>query len=330
MGAYSSLVNIVLSAAFGLLLVSPPAFAASTQSKDGGADAGKAVTFSTADGVLLHGQLFSPEGAPSAEVPLRGGILFVHEPNRSRRDWAYMAEKMSRLGFTTLTFDLRGHGDSLFRGDEELDREIFMDEDYAAMAQDVSAAAAYLLQQSGVAGLGLQLAGSDLGGSLALLHAVRESAVSSVALLSPGLGYDSINAIGQARELGGRHLMMVFSMEDSYSKKSTEVLAKERTGPTHVEILMGVGHGTKMLSRDPSLEVLLMRWFLGRIFAQDGRAPDEAVGRPGAVDKSAPSYDVEAEKKRRVDALEGSRESAVQAVDEDEAEAEGKRWDDTK
>jgi pimeloyl-ACP methyl ester carboxylesterase len=322
--------KIAFGAAFGLLLVGSPAFAESAQDKDVGVDAGKAVTFSTADGVRLHGQLFAPEVPSSAEAPPRGGILFVHEPNRSRRDWAYMAQKMSRQGFTTLTFDLRGHGDSLLRGDEELDREIFMDEDYAAMAQDVTAAAAYLLQQPGVAGLGLQLAGSDLGGSLALLYAGGDSAVRSVALLSPGLGYDSINAIGQAAKLGDRHLMMVFSMEDSYSKKSTEILAKERSGPTHVEILMGVGHGTKMLSRDPSLEVLLMRWFLGRIFAQDGRSPDEAVGRPGAVDKSAPSYDVEAEKKRRAEALDSSQESAIQAVDEDESDAEGKRWDDTK
>jgi dienelactone hydrolase len=198
------------------------------------------------------------------------------------------------------------------------------------MAQDVTAAAAHLQQQPGVADLGLQLAGSDLGGSLALLHAVGDSSVRSVALLSPGLGYDSINAIGQAGKLGARHLMMVFSMEDSYSKKSAEVLAKERSGPTHVEILMGVGHGTKMLSRDPSLEVLLMRWFLGRIFAKDGRSPEEAVGRPGAVDKSAPSYDVEAEKKRRSEALDGTKESAIQAVDEEEPDSETKRWDDTK
>lgn len=324
MGACRSLKNIVLSASFGLLLGCPTAFAAAPQSTD--AEAGKAVTFSTGDGVLLHGELF----APSAEALPRGGILFVHEPNRSRRDWAYMAQKMSRQGFTTLIFDLRGHGDSLQRGAEELDRELFMDEDYGAMAQDVAAAAAQLQQQPGVAGLGLQLAGSDLGGSLALLHAVGDSSVRSVALLSPGLGYDSINAIGQAGKLGDRHLMMVFSMEDSYSKKSTEVLAKERSGPTHVEILMGVGHGSKMLSREPSLEVLLMRWFLGRIFAQDGRSPEQNLDRPGAVDKSAPSYDVEAEKKRRVEALGGTKESAIQAVDKDDSDEESKRWDDTK
>jgi pimeloyl-ACP methyl ester carboxylesterase len=327
MPVFSRLIVIVLGASFGLLSVAPPSVAGSSESKTVAADAGDAISFTSADGVLLHGQLFSPES--DAAAPRRGGIVFVHGPNRSRRDWAYMAQKMSRQGFTTLTFDLRGHGASLLRGDEELDREIFMDADYAAMAQDVTAAVTYLKQQPGVAELGLQLAGSDLGGSLALLHAVAEPSVRTVTLLSPGLGYDSINAIGQAAKLGDRHLMMVFSLEDSYSKKSTEVLAKERSGPTHVEILVGVGHGTKMLSRDPALEVLLSRWFLGRIFAQDGRAAGQ-VGRPDSVDKSAPTYDIEAEKKRRVEALEGAKKSSIQAVDEDDSEAERKRWDDAK
>jgi dienelactone hydrolase len=238
-----------------------------------------------------------------------------------------MAQKMSRHGFTTLNFDLRGHGDSLMKGDEELDREIFMDEDFVAMSQDLRAAVVLMKQQPGVAERGVQLAGSDLGGSLALLEAVGNADVLSVAMLSAGLGYDSINTMGQAAKLGERHLMMVFSIEDSYSKKSTEVLAKERTGPTHIEILYGVGHGTKMLSRDPGLEVLLMRWFLGRIFARDGRPADQ-VHKPGSVDKSAPTYDVEAEKKRREKASADAQNSAIKAVDEESSDAERRRWDE--
>ena len=318
--------RLLLSFAAVLLALLPgPAAWASPSSGTVAESAGELVVFTSADGVELRGQLFRSE---SAVQQSRGGILFVHEPNRSRRDWAYMAQKMSRHGFTTLTFDLRGHGESLRKGEEELDREIFMDEDYAAMSQDVDAAVDFLRSQPDVAELGLQMAGADLGGSLSLLHAVENPQVHSVALLSPGLGYDRVNIIGSGLKLGARNLIMVFSIEDSYSKKSTEVLAKERGDrPTHIEILYGVGHGTKMLSRDPELEVLLMRWFMGRIFAQDGRVAGD-VHKPDVVDKAAPSYDVDAEKERREAASSEAKKSSIKAVDEGAEDSQRKSWEE--
>jgi pimeloyl-ACP methyl ester carboxylesterase len=287
-------------------------------------DGPQVVKMTTSDGVTLVGDLFRPEATHDQQ---RGGILFLHEPNRSRRDWAYMAQKMARKGFTSLSVDLRGHGQSLVKGAEELDREIFMDEDYASMSEDLRAAVDFLRTQPGVTERGVQLVGSDLGGSLALMHGVADVGVTSLALLSPGLGYDGLNTMGAAGRFGDRPLMMVFSVEDQYSKKSTEVLAKERSGPTHVEILYGVGHGTKMLSRDPDLEVLVMRWLLGRIFGEDGRAPGE-VYKPGSVEKSSPTYDVDAEKRRREEASRDSQSGAVKAVDSDGDGEDRKSWDE--
>lgn len=284
----------------------------------------QAVKMMTSDGVTLVGDLFHPELTKAEQ---RGGILFLHEPNRSRRDWAYMAQKMARKGFTSLSVDLRGHGESLLKGTEELDREIFMDEDYASMAEDLRAAVEFLRGQPGVAERGVQLVGSDLGGSLALMHGVADAGITSLALLSPGLGYDGVNTMGSAGSFGDRPLMMVFSVEDQYSKKSTEVLAKERSGPTHVEILYGVGHGTKMLSRDPDLEVLVMRWLLGRIFSQDGRVPGEAY-KPVSVDKNSPIYDVGAEKQRREEASRDSQKGSIKAVDSDGEDEDRKSWDE--
>ncbi len=304
--------HTILSLALALLFVSGVGSAAarSDEAPDGSrAITGDLVKFESADGVELQGNLFPAEGEP------RGAILFVHEPSRSQRDWAYMAQKMSRRGFTSLTFDLRGHGDSLMQGGEELDREVFMTEDYMAMSQDVDAAVAFL-QKSTKGDEDLHLIGADLGGSLALLYGARSDAVRSVAMISPGLGYDDVNIVGQAATFG-RPLLFVYSVEDSYSRKSTEVLAKEARGPTHTEVYYGVGHGTKMLSREPALEAFLQSWFLGTVITPQGRALAD-TGKPEAGEKGVEGeIDVEAEKRK----LDEQRRAVTEgAVEDDEAE----------
>lgn len=273
---------------------------------------GDAVTFQSSDGVTLHGNLFKAEGDP------RGAILFVHEPSRSQRDWAYMAQKMSRRGFTSLTFDLRGHGDSLMKGDEELDRENFMPEDFLAMGLDVEAGMTVLGEHSGE--VATHLIGADLGSSLALLQGVKAEHVQSVAMISPGLGYDDLNIVGRAASFN-RPLLLVYSVEDSYSRKSAEVLAKEARGPTHTEVYYGVGHGTKMLSREPALEVFLQSWFLGTIITPQGRALAD-TGKPEAGAKDVEGeIDLEAELKK----LEEQRKAIKQGAVEDDDEKQGEK-----
>ena len=285
------------------------------------ADAGEAVTFESSDGVLLHGRLFGPD----RRTQVRGGIIFLHEPFRSSRDWAYMADRLARKGFHALIFDLRGHGESLMQGDEELDREIFMEADWSDLRLDLRAAVAFLKERSQLPAEKLHLAGSDLGGSLALQHAVKEEAVASVAMLSPGLGYDGLNVLGLGKALQ-RPLLLVFSTEDGYSRKSAQVIAGEAAGPVHVEMYYGVGHGSKMLSREPTLESLLISWFLGTVITPDGRRLEDA-GKPEISEKNLDSdLDKEAEKKRLEEQRKDAEASSEEAVGESE---ERKRWQPT-
>ncbi len=273
---------------------------------------GDPVAFQSSDGVSLHGNLFKAEGE------LRGAILFVHEPSRSQRDWAYMAQKMSRRGFTTLTFDLRGHGASLMRGDEELDREIFMPEDFRSMGLDVEAAFRVLGEQAG--DVDTHLIGADLGSSLVLLQGVASEQVRSVAMISPGLGYDEVNIVGRAAAFN-RPLLLVYSVEDGYSRKSSEVLAKEARGPTHTEVYYGVGHGARMLAREPALEAFLQSWFLGTVITMKGRALAD-TGKPEAGAKDVEGeIDLEAEMQK----LEEQRKAVKQGAVEDDEEEQGKK-----
>jgi len=306
---------------FALLVVAlllPVGAHASTEAADG---PGEAVLFETSDGVALDGRLFAPGGRDQ----VRGAIVFVHEPFRSKRDWSYMADRLARKGFYALIFDLRGHGTSLMQGDEELDREIFMEADWADTRLDLFAAVNFLRNRTKVSAEKMHLAGADLGGSLALQHAVNHGEVASVAMLSPGLGYDGLNVLGLGKKLE-QPLLLVFSTEDGYSRKSAQVLAAEAGGPVHVEMYYGVGHGAKMLSREPTLETLLISWFLGTVILPDGRRLEDA-GKPEMGEKSIETaLDTDAEKKR----LEKQRKEAEAADEEAVGEQEErKRWKDS-
>lgn len=281
---------------------------------------GEALRFDAADGAHLVGYLFRPAKGET----VRGTIVWVHEPFRTGRDWAYMAEKLTRHGFASLVFDLRGHGESTHKGDVALDREVFGPEDYAAMVADVNAAITLARQKVGP-DTKIHLAGSDLGGSLALLAAIADPKVHTLALLSPGLGYDGVNLVGKVPTYGERPIMLVYSSEDGYSRKSVEVMEKDLRGPHHVETYYGAGHGTKMLGREARLEGLMVSWFLGTVITPEGRALAD-TGKPMSGDKEAEvlAIDAEAERKK-LEAQKRAAESTKKgAVGDDES---GKKID---
>ncbi len=293
----------------GLALGAPTAARAAVEPIPQSPIGGDELSFKSEDGVELFGHLFKAQGE------LKGAILFIHEPFRSQRDWSYLAERMSRRGYTTLIFDLRGHGQSLMRGDEELDREIFMEEDFQAMILDVRAASATLRKHAKTEVL--HLMGADLGGSLALLHGNEDPTVTTVGMMSPGLGYDDVNIVGQAARFA-RPLLLVYSVEDSYSRKSAEVLGKEARGPSHTEVYYGVGHGTKMMAREPEVELFLQSWFLGTIITLQGRDLAD-TGKPTAVDREVQGgIDTEAEKRKLKEQRDAIEEGAVKDDETDD------------
>ncbi|MFE3779289.1 alpha/beta fold hydrolase [Amycolatopsis sp. NPDC059090] len=57
-------------------------------------------------GVRLAGDRWEPDGAR------RGTVLFLHGGGQTRHSWGRAAERVARDGWSTVTLDARGHGDS--------------------------------------------------------------------------------------------------------------------------------------------------------------------------------------------------------------------------
>ncbi len=98
------------------------------------------VTFTTTDGLTLHGTLY---GGGSQ------GVVLAHMFPTDQSSWAPFAEKLAEAGYMALTFDFRGYGES-------------DDGDIAAITLDTDAALAFLQAQGAEQ---IVLVGASMGGT---------------------------------------------------------------------------------------------------------------------------------------------------------------------
>ena len=116
-----TLAALVLVAAAAAALLSPPADAATKKKKAKKKAAPVAevprpydpfeVTFPSSDGVKLMATW-----KPAASGPSAPAVLLLHAFSRERRDVAEVADAFGARGFSTLALDLRGHGESVWKG----------------------------------------------------------------------------------------------------------------------------------------------------------------------------------------------------------------------
>ena len=228
--------TIFLATLFLLLLFAPDARAE------------QRVQIRTEDGVTLAATWYEPSSRPGPAV------ILVHMLHRSRRDWESTAQKLASEGIGALTFDLRGHGESPGGPPAPAGQS-----EYAPMVQDVRAARRFLAQRSDVQQSRVGVIGASIGANLAALEASGDSTIASLVLLSPSLDYRGLRIDAAARKVK-RPMLLVAANDDPYASRSARDLQKEGGGLREVLILNGAGHGTTMLSRDPSLTGVLVDW----------------------------------------------------------------------
>jgi pimeloyl-ACP methyl ester carboxylesterase len=203
------------------------------------------VSLRTEDGVTLAGSWYEPATRPAPAVVL------VHMLQRNRHDWDVLAIRLAAEGVGTLTFDLRGHGESQGTRPDDLSQ----------MVHDVRAARRFLVGRTDVVPGRIGLAGASLGANLVALFAASDSSVTSIALLSPSLDYRGVRIEPAVRKLAGRPLLFVAGDDDPYALRSARDLQKAVGGKAETVVLPAAGHGTTMLTRDPGLPGRLVDWF---------------------------------------------------------------------
>jgi dienelactone hydrolase len=201
------------------------------------------VQLRTDDGVTLAATWYEPSSRPAPAVVL------VHMLGRNRRDWDALASRLASEGIGALALDLRGHGES--QG---------LPSDLAAMVQDVRTARRFVSTRPDAGGR-IGILGASLGATLAVIEAVDDQAVASVALLSPSLDYRGLRVDAAARKYGTRPMLLVASDDDGYAARSARDLKKGAETRREILVLPHAGHGTRMLTENPDLVQALVDWF---------------------------------------------------------------------
>jgi dienelactone hydrolase len=210
------------------------------------------VSLRTDDGVVIAGALYLP-GRPGP------GIILVHGLSRTHEDWGPVASRLADAGFVVLGIDLRGHGAS-----GPLPEGTTLD-DLTPMMADLRAACAFLASRREAAPGRIGIGGASIGANLAILTAAADATVRSLVLLSPGIDYRGLRPEAAIKKYGGRPALIIASQEDNYATGSARQLAVAGAGPgigiRDLRILIGAGHGTTMLARQPDLASSLVDWF---------------------------------------------------------------------
>jgi pimeloyl-ACP methyl ester carboxylesterase len=220
-------------------------------------------TLTTTDGKTL---------AASVGVPPKGGengVVFVHMAGRNREDWSPVAEKFYRQGLLVATIDLRGHGANV-TGESAVTLSAA---DWSAMVEDVRAGVTELKKRGAKK---VALVGAEVGANLALLAAVDDPSVASLALLSPGLDYKGLVTGEAAKRLGARPVLYVASRDDAYGLRSATALDSVATGAHSLQVFEAAGKGTKMFNREPTLESQLLG-FVNTSWTATAAAPTPAT-----------------------------------------------------
>ena len=211
------------------------------------------VTIMTADGVALAATFRPVDGREKAP-----GVLLIHDFSRERREWEPFAAELHDLGFATLSFDLRAHGESTKKAGATIAISPRLLGDPAGFPRDVAAAAAWLRERTPkTAAVGL-----SVGGYLALLASSRGQVDAAVAL--------SVNEPRVVRLAGGasvspRGALLLACDQDPGRADSAKKLLAASAEPKRMLLFPGGSHNLAVLREHPEAKAAALAWLAERL-----------------------------------------------------------------
>jgi len=202
------------------------------------------MTVRTDDGVQISATFYEASTRPAPVV------LYIHQLQKSRKDWDAVATQLAAEGIAGFAIDLRGHGESA--GSPQ---------DYGGMVQDVRAARRFLAARPDLTATRVGIAGASIGATLSALVAGDDGTIASLALLSPSMEYRGLRLDAAMKKYGARPALLVASMDDGYSARTVKELQKAGSGVRETLLLSHAGHGTAMLTGESELGRRLLEWF---------------------------------------------------------------------
>lgn len=211
------------------------------------------VTFPSSDGVKLVATWKpSPAGASAPAV------LLLHAFSRERRELAELADEFAARGFSTLALDLRGHGESVWKGGVRMGTSPSLQSSPNGFPRDVEAACTWLRPRASRLGV----LGLSVSGNLAALATAAGWAEAAVAV-SPNA--DRFEKLAGTRPRSPQGLLVLASEKDPGRAASARALDAAGRAPKSVGLYPGSAHSLELLRGEPGAKALAFDWLDARL-----------------------------------------------------------------
>jgi alpha-beta hydrolase superfamily lysophospholipase len=193
----------------------------------------RAISFPSADGVMLAGRLFGPTGA-------RAGVVLAHMFPADQSAWFDFAERLGAKGYRALTFNFRGYCPGGDAGCSEGERN------YGAIWEDVQGAVDEL-RSAGVTHV--SLIGASMGGTASLIVASREGReIDAVVTLSAPPAFEGLVAGPDVLAEVTAAKLFIAGHEDVAAAEAVDTFYAQSLQPKRPVILTTDDHGSNILS----------------------------------------------------------------------------------
>lgn len=213
-----------------------------------------------------------------------GAVLLLHQLGSHREEWQPLVARLQLPpAVTVLALDLRGHGDSVQGPQSARQTWEGFGEDparWAGLPRDAVAGARYLFTANAGAVRSVVVVGSSIGATAAVAGLADEPRVVGLAMISPGVAYHGLDALGPMRAYAvlptvpARTAWMMAAAGDVESARDLGTLVTEAPG-LRVERAVVPGsdaHGVALLNAAPARWDALEAYIRGVL-----RAPRRAV-----------------------------------------------------
>ncbi|GEM_PF-1595530 len=185
-------------------------------------------------------------------------VILLHMLDRNRHEWDKFAKLLQTAGYSALSIDLRGHGNST----KEWRWRAFSERDFRAMTLDLNAAKEFLKTKNFEQ---FVIIGASIGANTALNYGVIEPAVKAIVLISPGLDHRGIK-IEESILKNNKPTLLIASEEDLYAlTTSKEIFDKTTNKIKDYRYYKEAGHGTDIFKKERA-DLLILDWLVQKEF----------------------------------------------------------------
>lgn len=215
------------------------------------------LTLTAADGYQIAATLTRPEKKTET-----AGVVLIHMYRNTKESWEPLTRVLADRGITSLTIDLRGHGESRFAPDGSDDSIKVTNRDssfFDTMHLDAETALEYLEKDEHITTHHIGLVGASVGCSIAIQTAVN-SKVAAVAVMTPGRDYLGIQTMDHIKNWPGTPLLILTSEEEK-NRGAVDIYTALQNRGAELKIFKEESiHGTNMFGEVDNVEQIITGW----------------------------------------------------------------------